>query len=92
MQVQLAVITVNGNEVSRADEVQHELQFFDARVSRDVDGRDAAVVVVHASAAAVEVVNHTENGFLISRNDPRRNHHVVVRFDGDPAMVLHRHP
>src|SRR2546428_450624 len=36
VQVQLAVITVNGNEVSRADEVQHELQFFDARVSRDV--------------------------------------------------------
>src|SRR6266567_1031400 len=62
VQMELAVISVNGYEVSRANEVQHELQLFNARVSRDVDGRDAAVVVVHASAAAVKVVHHAENG------------------------------
>ena len=89
--VELAVVAVNRDEVPRADQVQHQLQFFNAPVPRYVDGRNASVVIMDAGPSPVKVVNDAENGLLIARYDPRGKHHFVVRLDRDPAMTLDRH-
>ena len=81
MPPKLPVLTVDRHKVLGPDDVQHQLQFFRAAMSGDVDGRLAAIVVMHSRPAPVKVIEHAEDGLLVAGNHPGAQHHFIAGVD-----------
>ena len=81
---------MDGNKIFRLHQVDDQLQFFLAGVAADVHRRRRAVVVNDVRLAPEQVVNHAIDGFLVARNDPRREHHRVALFDLGVLVIVHR--
>src|SRR5215471_1796023 len=86
---ELAELAVDGHEVARANQVQHQAHLLDAAVAGDVDRRIHAAVH-DVGAAAGHVVDHAEDRLLVARNDARAEHHGIALFDGDVFVIVHR--
>ena len=84
----LAVFPVNGDEVLRADQIEHQLLLFLAAVAGDVN-RPRAVVVIDQGAAAEHVVEHPENRFFIPRNNARRKDDGVALVHAQQTVIVH---
>src|SRR5208283_4861165 len=69
VQFELAVFAVDGNKVTRLDQVDDELEFFLAGVSADVDRRRSSVFVDDVGFAAEEVIDHAVDRFLVAGDD-----------------------
>ena len=91
MLMELPILAVDGNEILGSNQIEHEPQLLGAGVPGDVDGRLAPVVVMDAGAAAIKVVNHAEDGLLVTGNDARGNDDFVVGLNREPAVVVHGH-
>ena len=89
VQLELAVFAVDGNEISRLDQIDDELEFFLAGVSADVNWRGGAVFVDDVGFAAEQVVDHPVDRFLVTGNDSRRKHDRVALFDFCVLVVVH---
>ena len=87
MPPKLPVLAVDRHKVFGPDDVQHQLEFFRAAMSGDVHGRLAAIVIMHARPAPVEVVEHAEDGLLIAGNHPCAQYHFIAGINRDPAMA-----
>src|SRR5229473_164970 len=87
MAEEMTVFAVNGDEVFWFNELQDELLLFLAGMAGDVDGA-AGVVVIDQGAAAEHVIEHAENGFFVSGDDPCRKDHGIVFVDRDEAMTV----
>ena len=59
-------------------------------MAADVDRRRRAVVVDHVRLAPEQVVDHAIDGFLVARNDARREHHRVALLDLGVLVIVHR--
>ncbi len=88
MAEELAIFSVDRNEVARAHEIQEHLLLFLAGVAGNVD-RAAVVVVIHERALAEHVVQHPENGFFVAGNDARGEDHGVAFVEREQAMIVH---
>ena len=69
VQLELAVLAVNRDEIARTHQVDDEPQLFLAGVSADVYRRRGTVVVNDVSIAAEEVVDDSIDRLLVAGND-----------------------
>ena len=67
MRIQLAVFAVDGDEISRARQVEHKFQLFLAGVSGNV--RRPLALVVDSGAAAAEMIHQARDGAFVARDD-----------------------
>src|ERR1700756_1422753 len=86
---EMSILPVDRNEIFRFDELQNELLFFLAGVAGNVNSA-AGIVVIDEGAAAEHVVEHAEDGFLISGNNAGGEDDAIVFVDGDEAMIVDR--
>ena len=68
VQLELAILAVNRNEILRLDQVDDELQLFLAGMSADVYRRRRTVVVDDVRIAAEEVIDHAIDRLLVAGN------------------------
>ena len=64
MAKELPVFSVNRDEVARTHQVEHQLLLFLAGVPRNVQ-QAPAIVVIHQRLAAVHMIEHPKNRFLV---------------------------
>ena len=88
VQLELAVLAVDGNEVFRFDQVDDELEFVLAGVPADVDGRRSSVLVDDVGLAAKEVIDHAVDGFLVAGDDAARKHDGIALFDFGVLVII----
>jgi hypothetical protein len=84
---EMAIFTVNRDEIFWLAELQDELLFFLAGMAGDVDGA-AGIVVIDERAAAEHVVEHAEDGLVVAGDDARGEDDGVIFVDGDEAVVV----
>jgi hypothetical protein len=82
---QMAVFTVHGDEVPRADQPEHQLEFLLTGMSGHVNPCPGGVV--HLGAAPVDVVDHVADRSLVAWNDAGREDHRVVRLHVDLPVI-----
>jgi hypothetical protein len=87
---ELAELAVNGHEIARPHQVEHQLHFLHAGVPGDVQRRVHAAVH-DVGPAARHVVDHAEDGLLIAGNDARAQNHRVAPVHGDLFVVVDGH-
>src|SRR5580692_5701753 len=83
----MAVFAVNGDEVLRLDQLQHQFLLFLAGMAGNVNGA-CGIVVVDERSAAEHVVEHAEDGFFVPRNDARGKNDAVVFVDRYEAVIV----
>ena len=86
---QVAILAVDGQEVARAREVQHELEVFLARVPGHVHER--VVLVEHLGAEPVERVDDAAHRALVAGDHARGDDHEVAALDLDVLVLAGRH-
>src|SRR4030067_340626 len=80
---EVTVLAVDGDEVTRLDKAEDELQLFLGGVTVDVYGSDATVQ--HACAQAVQVVDGAVDQHLVTRDRGGREDDGVAGLDLDMA-------
>ena len=91
MLLQLPVVAVNRDKVARADQVQQQLEFLPARVSRHVQIAQR-VPVMDPRAAPVELIDHAQDGLLVPGNHLGADRYGVVVFDHGRRVASQRRP
>src|SRR5262249_53577294 len=91
MAEKMAVFAVDRDEVFGLHELKEEFLFFLARVPGNVN-HSTGIVIVDERAAAKHVVQHSEDGFFVSRDDARRKDDRVIFFYGNKAVVVDSNP
>src|SRR5579885_117796 len=86
---EMAVFSVDGDEIARLDELENELLFFLAGVPGNMDDA-GGIVVVNERAAAEHVVKHAVDGLFVAGDDTGGEDDGVVFIDGNKAVIVHR--
>jgi hypothetical protein len=85
---QLPPLSVDGNEIARTDQIQHQLELFHASMPGNVDRRDGSVVDLRSPA--VKVIDDPGHRSFVSGNDPGGENHGVARVEARVLVVVHR--
>src|SRR5579885_877860 len=88
VQLELAVLAMDGNEVARLHQVDDELQFFLAGVPADVHRRRRAVLVDDVGLAPEQVIDHAVDGLFIAGNDARGEHDRIAFFNLGVLVIV----
>src|ERR1700732_1354163 len=86
---EMAVFTVNGNEVLRLHQLEDEFLLFLAGMTGYVNGA-TGIVVIDEGTTAEHVVEHAEDGFFVSGDDAGGEDDAVVFVDRDEAVIVDR--
>ena len=82
----LSPLPMNGNEVTRAHQVQHELELFRASVTRDVHRCLRGKNDVRFSS--VKVIDDPRHRTPVTWDDSSGEHHGVLRFDECVLVII----
>src|SRR6185312_626329 len=86
--LEVPVVAVHRNEELGLDEVDHQAKFFLRAVAADMDKSVGAVVVDHASVAALKVVDDAIDFLFVTGNNTRAEQHGVAWIDLGELVVV----
>ena len=92
MQLQLAIFTMDWDEVARLDQIDDQLELFLTGVSADMDWRGGSVFIDDVGFAAEEMVDHPVDGFFVAGDDAAGENDRVTLFDFGMLMIVDRRP
>src|ERR1700722_12439867 len=87
---ELPVFSMQRNKIFGAHELEQYFHFFLARVTRHVNRRRSSAFVIDEYAPAEKVIDHTEDGFVVSGNNAGRQNHGIGLGNAHQPVVVDR--